>query len=618
MTATAAAETQPSSSKKASARPGGGFLVAPVPREVFCREQVEEEVLELVAAAEEFWHERVLSRVEDIEDKKTVEVDGVETPLGVALLREAGELGLLSLDIPEAYGGMEVDKITSFRVTEVFGGCASQAATNGAHAGIGTLPIVYFGNEDQKQRYLEKLGTAELVGCYALTEPGAGSDALSGRTKATLADDGSHYKISGEKIYITNGAWADLAIVFARLDGKYSAFIVDLHQEGVSRGLEEQKMGIHGSSTTTLAFDDVKVPLENLLGEKGDAAKIALNILYLGRLKLGVAAMGSCKYVIDRTVKFGLERKQFGQAVLSFEMQKTKLADMVVRTFEVDSACYRMIGEMESCLEVLEDGPEKPSKEIGVMRRFGPETSIIKIYGSETLMRVANHAVRMHGGYGFCREYQVERVMRDNVVDTIFEGTNDINRMICFGDTVKNIYMAEMPFREFTEDLHRRLREGDLEFRGDPSPVRDEEARLVALKRALVYVIEKAMIGVGKDVRVEQAVMAEVASAMTEVYGAESSVARIRWLLSEGKARGERATVLEAVAKLALQNAIDQTAPACRRILAHVTKGGNYAGCAEDLERLLAGTAPVEAPLDVYGLENQVADYVIDCGKYPF
>jgi hypothetical protein len=327
--------------------------------------------------------------------------------------------------------------------------------------------------------------------------------------------------------------------------------------------------------------------------------------------------MGSCKYVIDRTVQFGKERKQFGQPVISFEMQKAKLADMVVRTFEVDSACYRMIGEMEERLEALGEDADSGA-EIKVMRRFGPETSIIKIYGSETLMRVANHSVRMHGGYGFCREYQVERVMRDNVVDTIFEGTNDINRMICFGDTVKNVYMGEFPFREYTEDLHRRLREDDLGSSSEDSPVADEEARLVALKRALVFTLEQAMIGIGKDVRVEQAVMSEFASAMTELYGAESSVARIRWLLSEGKATGGRAEILEAIAKLALENALEAGAPVCRRVLAHVAQGGHYEKRSAELERLLAGAAPRQRPLDVYHLANLVAEYVIDAGKYPF
>lgn len=600
------------------ARPGGGFLVAPVPQDVFCREKLGEEVLEFVAAAEEFWSKRVLANVEAIETKQTVEVDGEPMPLAVKLLREAGELGLLSLDIPEEYGGLEVDKITSFRVVECFAGCASQAATNGAHAGIGTLPIVYFGSEEQKRRYLEKLSTAELVGCYALTEPGAGSDALSGRTTARLADDGSHYLISGEKIYITNGAWADLAVVFARLDGEYSAFLVDLHQDGVSRGLEEQKMGIHGSSTTSLAFDDVKVPLDEILGEPGDAAKIALNILYIGRLKLGVAAMGSCKYVIDRTVQFGRERKQFGQPVISFEMQKAKLADMVVRTFEVDSACYRMVGELEAMLSEIPKGPGHARAEIDVLRRFGPETSIIKIYGSETLMRIANHSVRMHGGYGFCREYQVERVMRDNVVDTIFEGTNDINRMICFGDTVKNIYGAQFPFREHLESIHRALRDDDLEIHLDPSPVRDEEARLVALKRAMAFAIEYALIGVGKDVRVEGQIMGEVATAMMELYGAESSMARVRYLLAEGKASGARAEVLHAIVKLALENAIETAAPVCRRVLAHVTEAEHHRRRAAELERLLAETLPKQPPLDVYALNSQVAEFVIDAGKYPF
>lgn len=598
--------------------PGGGFLVAPVPRSIFCREMLGEEVKEFVQTADKFWKERVLANIDAIEKKEKVTVDGEELPIGVQLLRESAELGLLSLDIQEEFGGLEVDKITSFRVCECFAGCASQAATNGAHAGIGTLPIVYFGNEDQKNRYLEKLGSAELVSCYGLTEPGAGSDALSGRTTARLSEDGSHYLLSGEKIYITNGGWADIGVVFARLDGQYSAFIVDLNQDTVTRGAEEQKMGIKGSSTTTLAFDDTVVPLENLLGKPGDAPSIALNILYLGRLKLGVAAMGSCKYVIDQTVKFGRERKQFGQSVITFEMQKAKLADMVVRTFAVDSTCYRMIGQMEEELEQLEKGPNYERDQIEVMRRFGPESSIIKFVGSETLMRVANHGVRMHGGYGFCQEYHVERVMRDNVVDTIFEGTNDINRMVCFGDTVKNIYGGVIPFREFLEGIHRALRKDKLEVAVPESPLSEEESRLMALKRALAYTFEQALLGVGKDVKVEQQVMSEMATAMGELYNAESTLARVLYLLTEEGVTGERAEVLKAVVQLALENARTEGAEVCRRVLAHVTSGPTHLQRAQDLERLLAASAPKHPPLDVFGLSNLIAEYVIDAGKYPF
>lgn len=598
------------------ALPGGGFLVAPVPRSVFCREMLGEEVGMFVDTAEKFWKERVLTQIDAIERKDTVTVDGEEIPLGVQLLRESAELGLLSLDIQEEYGGLEMDKITSFRVCECFAGCASQAATNGAHSGIGTLPIVYFGNDDQKKRYLEKLGSGELVSCYGLTEPGSGSDALSGRTVARLAEDGSHYLISGEKLYITNGGWADVGIVFARLDGKYSAFIVDLHQDTVTRGIEEQKMGIKGSSTTTLAFDETVVPLENMLGKPGDATTIALNILYLGRLKLGVASMGSCKYVIDKTVKFGKERKQFGQPVITFEMQKAKLADMVVRTFAVDSMCYRMIGQLEEELSELEPGPNYERDQIEVMRRFGPETSIVKIAGSETLMRVANHGVRMHGGYGFCQEYHVERVMRDNVIDTIFEGTNDVNRMVCFGDTVKNVYGGAIPFREALEAIHRDLRKDRLEVSVEDSPLAEEERQLVALKRSMAYTLEQALIGIGKDVRVEQQVMSEFSTAMMELYNAESSWGRIHHLLTEGVGP-EYAEVLRAVLQLAIENARSEAGGVCRRILSHVTSGPTGKQRAGDLERLLAQAQPSE-PLDVFGANSRVAEYVIDAGKYPF
>jgi hypothetical protein len=267
---------------------------------------------------------------------------------------------------------------------------------------------------------------------------------------------------------------------------------------------------------------------------------------------------------------------------------------------------------------VSEKGPNYELDQIEVMRRFGPETSIVKIAGSETLMLAANHGVRMHGGYGFVQEYHVERVMRDNVVDTIFEGTNDVNRMVCFGDTVKNIYGGAFPFREFTEKIHRDLRRDKLEISVKDSSLAEEEKRLMALKRALVYTFEQALIGVGKDVRVEQQVMSEMSTAMTELYGAESSLARVLYLIQEGMAKGERGEVLKAIVRLTLENALNEGCKMCRNVLAHVTTGPTYLQRSKDLERLLAATTPTHPPGDIYGLNSRVAEYVIDAGKYPF
>ncbi|RME74257.1 MAG: acyl-CoA dehydrogenase [Planctomycetota bacterium] len=595
--------------------PGGGFLTRPVPEHVFTREQLDEDVCMLAEEIDRFWEEQVLGNLEKIENKAEIEVDGARVPIAVHLLRKVAELGLLAVDLPEEYGGLEADKRTSGRVAECLRGCSSMAVTIGAHAGIGTLPIVYFGTEEQKAKWLPKLATAELVSCYALTEPGAGSDALAGKSTAQLVrgEDGepSHYELTGEKIWISNGGWADVAIVFARLDGAYSAFIVDLNQPGVSRGAEEKKMGILGSSTTTLSFDRARVELDAMLGKPGDAPKIAFNILYLGRLKLGIGDLGSCKYTIDRTIAFGRERKQFGQPVITFGMQKAKLAEMVWKTFALDALCYRVLGAIDDAIEAAGGS----ASEIAVLRRFGLETSAIKILGSETLMRVANHAVRMHGGYGFSAEYHVERVMRDNVVDTIFEGTNDINRLVLYGELTRGAYGGTLELRPYLERVHAALRSGRLAAREADGPFADLVGRVEGLKRAFAYVLERTLIGVGKDVRVRQQPMAALSDGVIALYAAESALVRARMLAAQQDCATDRKAALEACARLAVAHAAATVEQIGECALAHLGRPGETGRQRSELGALLAiGKRAV----DRYTLEDVLATFAIEQGRYPF
>ncbi len=596
--------------------PNAGFLTLPVPEAVFIREQLDEDARMLAEEIDRFWNEQVLSRLEEIESKATIEVDGKSIPIAIHLLRQAAELGLTSVDLPEAYGGLEADKRTSGRLAESLRGCSSMAVTIGAHAGIGTLPIAYFGTEEQKAKWLPKLASAEVVSCYALTEPGAGSDALSGKTSARLVhgEDGepSHYVLNGEKIWISNGSWANIGVVFARLDGAYSAFIVDLDQPSVTRGAEEKKMGILGSSTTTLTFDDTRVELDAMLGKPGDAPKIALNILYLGRLKLGLGDLGSCKYAIDRTIRFGKERKQFGQPVITFEMQKAKLADMVARTFALDAVCYRILGAID---EAITAAGVHGVDEISVLRRFGLETSVVKILGSETLMRVANHAVRMHGGYGFSAEYHVERVMRDNVVDTIFEGTNDINRLVIFGELTKAVYGGLIDMRAFLERIHRKLATGRLEGREVGGALGRLVARVGGLKQAFAYVVERALVGVGKDVRVRQQPMAGLSDGVIALYAAESALVRARMLVAEQPCEGARKQALRAIAELVVDDAARTIEQVGRNVLEHLSRPGELGRHRSEFAALMAIGAGL---VDEYGCRNDLAEYVIEHGSYPF
>ncbi|MBN2381508.1 acyl-CoA dehydrogenase family protein [bacterium] len=592
--------------------PGGGFLVAPVPRGgIFIREKMTDEQREIVQMAREFIKEQVIPRAKEIEAKTYVEENGQRVPLTISILRQLGDLGLLGVDIPEEFDGMGMDKVTSMLIAESSAGCMSLGATVGAHNGIGTLPIVYFGNEEQKQRYLPRFATGEWISCYALTEPGSGSDALSGKATAVLNEAGTHYLLNGEKQFITNGSWADVAIVFARVENKYSAFIVDLDSKGVSRGAEEKKMGITGSSTCNLIFEDVAIPRANLLGNIGDGPTIALNMLNLGRMKLGFGALGVAKYAIDLTLAFGKERKQFGQPVITFGIQKRKLADLVIGTYATDALSFRAVGAIDQEIAQLPADGDYYTNIIKLFRAFALECAAVKIAGSENLEFVMRNAVRMHGGYGFVEEYRVESLLRDNVVDNIYEGTNDINRLTMFDTFARNVFGAKIPFREYLEEIAACFRKDRLEIAPMTGPLADEYVRAEAVKRMFAFTLNEGLIYTGKGVRTEQEFMEAAADGILAVYALDSSLAKTWEIINIS---GEKkAAVPKAISQVIVHDYARRIADLCSYILNGIVPEDNLPAVLDKFYTLEYFTFK---PVNTIALRRFIADAVIEAGKY--
>ncbi len=590
--------------------PGGGFLVANIPLgKIFTREQFSETQQEFADTTWKFMENEVNPQTEHLETKP---MEG-DTPVMVRLLREVGELGLLAVDVPEEYEGLGQDKTTASVVAEALAGCPSFATTVGAHVGIGTLPITLFGSEEQKKEWLARLAYGSAITCYALTEPGAGSDALSGRTTATPTEDGKHFIINGEKQFITNGAWADVAIVFASVGGKYSAFIVDLASEGVSRGPEEKKMGIKGSSTTNLVFDEVKVPATNILGKPGMAPQIALNILNLGRLKLGFAALGNCKYAINQTIEYATQRKQFGQPIIYFDMQKGRLADMVASTFALDSIAYRLSGDIDRALGGLKQDDDYSESTIKIFRNYALECAIVKIVGAETLQKVLNDGIHMHGGYGFISEYKLEMLARDNVIDNIYEGTNDINRLTMFDGLARNILGGGIQFRMFMEAVDSELGRGKVARPKAEGPLGEHIADTMAAKRAAAYAINHAIIHCGKDIRNEQQIMEMAADLLIAVLKMDSTVARVHYILDGSSRRNSE--VLSAIAEYVCHAGAKTVSELTRDIINSVAPEGQRSTKLGKLETLLGA---LSRPVDIVKTRRVIAEAAMDAGAYKF
>ena len=588
-------------------RKGGDFLISVTQAsDVFIPEDFDEEQKMIFSMCEEFIENEILPQVEALDSME-------DETLMPRLLNKAGELGLLSTAIPDEYGGFAKDSVTGLLITEVIGGGHSFAVGLAAHTGIGILPILYFGNEEQKEKYLPKLASGEWKASYCLTEPGSGSDALGAKTKAVLSADGNHYVLNGQKMWITNAGFADVFIVFAKIDGEhFTGFIVEKGMEGLSLGAEEKKMGIKGSSTRQVFFEDVKVPVENLLGEKGKGHKIAFNILNIGRIKLAAAALGGAKRAINLSVNYANERKQFNTPIAQFGAIKHKLAEQVTRAYAVESAMYRAgarISNMEERLK--QEGKPFADALLDAAEEYAVECAILKVSGSEMLDYVVDEGVQIHGGYGFSSEYDIERCYRDSRINRIFEGTNEINRMLAVGMMFKKALRGELDLMSPAMEVQKELM-GIPDFGDSEETLFSEQYKAIAnFKKAGLMVAGAAVQKYMQDIDKQQEILMNLADIMIELYHAESVLLRVDKLVQkEGEA--EHAFEIE-IAKLYVNNAADI-----------INKAGKEAinGFAEgDMSRmLLLGLKRFtkQKPFNAIASRQKIADHLIASNKYPF
>lgn len=583
----------------------GGFLFGPtLAGDIFTREQLGEEQLEIGKSAKNFMENKVRPLEEKINHKK---VDDNGTPVVITLVKEAGALGFLGIDVPEEYGGLEMDFVSTVYLIEELGVSGSFSATALAHKGIGTLPILYFGTPQQKAQYLPKIASGEWISCYALTEANSGSDALSGKTTAVLAGD--HYILSGSKQFITNGAWANVGIVFANIDGQYSALIVELEQPGVIRGAEEKKMGIKGSSTTSLTFENVKVPKENLLGNVGDAATIAFNILNVGRLDMGIATVGGAKSVLRRCLSYGKDRKQFGRSIIDFDMQTARVADIAARIFAVDSMVYRIAHAVDEEIKVLEKGPDYYQQLVKVIRSFAMETSIAKVEGSEMLFHACADAIKLFGGYGYIEEYGVEEGMRDCFINMIFEGTNDINRLVIFDFLVRNIYAQGVPFHRFMDEIHRALRSRAFEYPGDKDVLVGPKARLYAAKYLTVYLVQELLLRFGKDIKNNQQGMKNISDMIIQLYSLDTALSRTHYLVKSGN---KYADLAQDISRLLAARMLDSVCQSAWEIVNEIADGQNKEALRDNISWLCSLTRGED---NVFALRREITRALLDDGR---
>ena len=533
---------------------GAGFLTADVPaHHVFTREDLSPAQRMFGRVAEDFMRTEVLPHEQKLLDK--------DWRLTRELLLKAGELDLLRVDIPEAYGGLGLDKVSSAYVGEKIGIMPSFAGSLGAHTTIGTLPIVYFGNEEQKARYLPRLASGEWIAAYALTEPGSGSDALAARTKATLSADGTHYLLNGQKMWITNGGFADIFTIFAKVDGeRFTAFVVE-RDHGVVSGREEPKLGLDGSSTTALTLENVRVPVGNVLGSVGLGHKVAFNILNLGRLKLGTRNIGSAKQSLTRATRYAVERHQFGRAIAEFGMIKQKLGEMAVRCYVGDAMVYRTLGDVDRALEaVAENDSEQVLKTI---EGFAVECSINKVWTSEALAFVVDESLQVYGGYGYSKEFPAERAYRDARITRIYEGTNEINRLIIPLRLLKNAAVTELLSSNGAE-RRRAAQAGPLE----ETLFVAERDLLTRCKQLVAFILKLATDVYADALPNEQEVLGHIADITIETYALESTLLRTEKMVL---ARGEQSceTAID-ITRVYASDAADRMEHWAKQILAAV------------------------------------------------
>ena len=586
---------------------GGEFLINDAtPEDVFTPEDFSDEHRMIMDMAKDF----VEKEIRPIDDK----LEEKNRELTLSLLAKAGELGLLGTDIPEEYGGMGLDKVSTTVVTEALGTAGSFAVVYGAHSGIGSLPIVYFGDEEQKQKYLPKLASGEWCGAYCLTEPGAGSDALNAKTKAVLSEDGKNYIINGEKMFITNAGWASSFIVYAKVDGEqFTGFIVEKDFKGVSTGKEEKKMGAHGSSTRPVILEDAEVPAENVLFEIGKGHKIAFNILNIGRWKLGAASVGGCKGCVTESVKYANGRIQFKVPISSFGLIKSKLADMAIKGFMSESVMYRLAGMFDDKLGTLSKEAKKSGAENAkAIEEYAAECSIAKVYGSETLDFCVDEYVQILGGYGFCAEYPAERYYRDSRINRIWEGTNEINRMLIPGTLMQRAMKGRLNLLQEAQGIAGFLMGySPLSVQLPDTPLALQEHMIRMAKKIALMVAGGAAMKFQQSLTKEQEVLGKIADIIIEIFAMESGL--LRTLKMIDKNGEEKAKYQIDAVKVYVDEAIPKIESWAKQIIAYVEEG-------DMLRTQLAGIKKLARyqPIDAVSLKREIADRIIDLEAYPF
>ena len=573
---------------------GGSFLVEDTePPDIFTPEDFSEEQAMIRDMTEQFVEDEVLPQAEKIEHK--------EWDVTVNLLRRCGELGLLGIEVPQKYGGENLDKVSAMIVAEKLGRVASFAVSYGGHSGIGTLPIVYFGKEEHKRKYLPLLCKAEKISAYALSEAGSGSDALAAKANAVRSPEGTHWIINGEKMWITNAAFADMFITFAQVDGKqFSCFIIEKEHAGVSTGAEENKMGLKGSSTRPLVLDHARVPIDNVVGDIGKGHHVAFNILNLGRTKLGAGALGGSKTALNDAIRYAKQRIAFGKPIASFGAIKHKLAEMATRIWVAEGMVYRTAGLMDRGLEAVD--VDNASHVLKAIEEYAVECSILKVFCSEVLDFAVDEAVQIYGGYGYSAEYPVERYYRDSRVNRIFEGTNEINRLLITGMLLKRAATGHLPLYDSARRVVDEVMSSSIP--AEPSgPLGAELGAIAQSKKALLFTAGSAVQKFGDRMRDEQEILMHLSNIVAEIYAVETATQRV----IKNNLRDPHTDVVRTFINDAM-NRIDFSA---RQVLAAVADGDTLRTQLAALRRLIRWT-----PINTVRSRQRIAEFLIDSNGY--
>ena len=583
---------------------GGAFLITSSrPEDIFTPADLSDDQRLIGQTAEEFVTKELLPEIPALEQHK----EG----LMAQMLKKAGEIGLLGGAIPEAYGGSGLDKVSATVLAEKLAGYASFAVSHGGHAGIGTIPIVYFGTEEQKKKYLPKIATGELLSCYCLSEPQAGSDSLASRTRAVLSPDGKNWILNGQKMWITNGGFADVYVVFAKIDGeKFSCFIVERGMPGFSVGAEEKKMGIRGSSTVQIFFENTPVPRENLLHEAGRGHIVAFNTLNAGRFSLGAYCLGGSKEVLEVSSKYSKERTAFGKRLCDFGLIQAKLGEMAIRIYAVESMIYRSAGMIEAAVGTNDPGADKAQQAMQVLEEYAIESSISKVVGSETVDFCVDEGVQIFGGYGFHEDYPVARAYRDSRVNRIFEGTNEINRMLIIQMLMKRAMAGVLPIIPAAMKLADEVLAGPSLEESVSGPLAEEERSVAQAKKIFLLAAGTAVQKFREQLAEHQEIVAALSNVVMDVYAMESTLRRAQKAFA---ARGEAASVMCDAARAFIYDAMDRVEKEARTALAATADGDTLVTQLAVLRRFAK-----HAPIDTIALRRRVAGAVLAQDRYPF